>query len=352
MLFSIFTDYVGYLTTYTIRCAAAQYRKQRRTTTVDADVAHQARDFTQGASSRIVREIQGEIMSDTVTGRPANVAASALSSVVKPAAKLDQNTFLERREAQFGAARTMRTAALANSAASTVKYVVDSAPDGYGQVIQWDANDIALAVVAFVAAADDLGVMITGAQPGDQISWVSATGIASFSTETKNSGVASVIGMIGEAASIGAAIFGYPEAVKFINEGAQYAAKQFPESTSPSKARDPFGVEPSTGLKARAEGGILISLPQAGQAYYSGDSDHQSRWIKSPGDRIPRDYPDHIPSENAVFLSPLMRREVYATTAGDFIVYPWDWMFSDNTGYYRLELMLTRAAAVPPVQTF
>lgn len=279
-------------------------------------------------------------------GRPGVVPQSNVMHV-EPASPVDQNTFLERRTAQFGPARTTRIAAIADSSNSSV-VAFDTAPNGYGQQILWDPNDSTLAVVVYLAAADSLGAMISGAQPGDQISWVSATGVASFSDETNNNGVASIIGIVGSAVSVGAIIFGYPEAAPFIQAGAQYAAKEFPESTSPSKRRDPFGVDPSSGLKARAEGGVLISLPQAGQNYYSGDSDHQSLWIKQPGDRIPPNYPADIPSGNAFFVSQLAGKDAYATTAGDFIIYPWDSVFDDNNGYYRLDILLTRAAALPP----
>jgi hypothetical protein len=287
----------------------------------------------------------GKIMTTPVQHQSGLVLQSTVEHV-EPASPVDETTFLERRTAQFGPARTTTTAAIANSSSSSVK-TVGSAPNGYGQQILWDPNDSSLAVVVYLAAADDLGVMISGVQPGDQIKWISATGIASFSDDTNNNGVASIIGIVGDALSLGAKIFGIPEAAPFIQAGAQYAAKQFPESTSPSKRRDPFGVDPSSGLKARAEGGVLISLPQAGQNYYSGDSDHQSRWIKQPGDRVPANYPADIPSGNAYFLSPLENPWAYAGTAGDFIIYPWDSVFDDNNGYYRLDLLLTRAAALP-----
>jgi hypothetical protein len=281
-----------------------------------------------------------------LAGHP-SVAPLSNARHVEPACSVDQKTFLERRTARFGPARTTRTAALADSSSSSV-VTFGTAPNGYGQQIQWDPNDSTLAVVVYLAAADDLGVMISGAQPGDQISWISATGIASFSNETKNDGVASIIGIVGSIGSGIVTIFGYPEVAPFIKAGAQYAANEFPESTSPTKRRDPFGVDPSSGLKARAEGGVLISLPQAGQSYYSGDSDHQSRWIKQPGDRIPNNYPAHIPWEKALFLSPLETRDALASTAGDFIIYPWDSVFDDNNGSYRIDLVLTRAAAIPP----
>lgn len=259
---------------------------------------------------------------------------------------VDRTSFLERRAAQFGPVRTTRITALGN-ASSTVQ-TVGTAPNGYGQVINWAPSDSALAVVVYLAAGDDLGVMISGAQPGDQIKWVSATGVASFSNETNNNGIASIATFVSAVVSDVATAFGLPEVAPIIKAGADFAAKEFPESTSPSKLRDPFGVDPSSGLKARAEGGVLISLPQAGQVYYSGDSDHQSRWIKKPGDRILDNYPPQIPSGNALFLSNEENRFATATAAGDFIIYPWDSVFADNAGCYRLDLVVTRAAALTP----
>jgi hypothetical protein len=262
---------------------------------------------------------------------------------------IDRNSFLSNLTGRFGAATTVKAAGPGGPSQSSV-VTVGTAPSGYGQQVLWDPSDTTLAVVVYLAAGDDLGVMISGAQPGDQISVISASGISSFSAETKNDDVASIIGLIGSAIAVGASIFVSPGVAPFIEEGAAYAAKMFPESQVQTDKRDPFGVDPSSGLKARAEGGVLISLPQAGQNFYSGDDDHKERWIKSPGDRTPGNYPAHIPEGDAFFVSNEWSNQAFATTGGDFIIYPWDWNFDDNNGSYRLDIILTRASATVIIQ--
>ena len=261
---------------------------------------------------------------------------------------IDRDSFLSHLAGRFGAATTVKAAGPGGPSGSSV-VTVGTAPSGYGQQVLWDPSDATLAVVVYLAAGDDLGVMISGAQQGDQISVISASGICSFADETKNDGVASIIGLIGSLGAAGVSIFVSPAAAPFIEEGAAYAAQMFPESQVQADKRDVFGVDPSSGLKARAEGGVLISLPQAGQNFYSGDGDHQERWIKSPGDRIPSNYPAQIPEGDVHFVSNEWSNQAFATTGGDFIIYPWDWNFDDNNGSYRLDITLTRAAALPPV---
>lgn len=261
---------------------------------------------------------------------------------------IDRDSFLSNLTGRLGAATTVKAAGPGGPSESSV-VTVGTAPNGYGQLVLWDPSDTTLAVVVYLAAGDDLGVMISGAQQGDQISVIFASGICSFSAETKNDDVASIIGLIGSAGAVGAAIFVSPAAAPFIEEGAAYAAQMFPESQLQTDKRDPFGVDPSSGLKARAEGGVLISLPQAGQNFYSGDDDHQERWIKSPGDRIPLNYPAQIPEGDAFFVYNEGQNQALATTGGDFTIYPWDWNFDDNNGSYLLQIVLTRAAALPPV---
>jgi hypothetical protein len=58
--------------------------------------------------------------------------------------------------------------------------------------------------------------------------------------------------------------------------------------------RDPFGEDPGTGHKARAEGGVIVSMPEAKQIFYSGNGDHTDRWIKQPGVRDNAHRPDHV----------------------------------------------------------
>ena len=120
------------------------------------------------------------------------------------------------------------------------------------------------------------------------------------------------------------------------------AAASFPatlEAATPkvkTKRRDPFGEDPGSGHKARQEGGVLISLPEARQAYYSGNGDHEERWIKQPGTRDKAHYPSHV--KHAFFLQSGSGNARVTGAEGDFIIYPWDHDFGDN-GRDRTKMM-------------
>jgi hypothetical protein len=211
-------------------------------------------------------------------------------------------------------------------------------PAGFGKQVLWDAGDSAIAVVAFLNAGDHMGVMISGAKPTDTIRFVSATGLASFAEDTRNEGVPALIGVIAAGANATAAAFGAPEAKPAIDAGAAFAKEMFKEEKVRTKVRDAFGVDPASGHKARQEGGVVVSLPAAGQIFYSGNSDNRHRWIKEPGTRDDAHRPDHV--RNAFFLRPGDRRET--RSGGDFIICAWDHAFSDNFGFYRLHILLER----------
>ena len=140
-----------------------------------------------------------------------------------------------------------------------------------------------------------------------------------------------------------ATYFGQTEIVPIIELGEDYANKQFGETRIAAKVRDPFGYDMHKGYRARQEGGVIVSLPEAGRAYYSGKA--ENRWIKKPGDpRLPEYYPDHV--RHAFFLTGLGRSKDKRTANadGDLIILPWDYNFEDNRGYYRLNLLLTRGS--------
>ena len=266
-----------------------------------------------------------------------------------------RSTYIKQNIAKFGKTTTIpakktiasRFARPGTAKPKTSMLVVGEAPDGFGKQILWDAKDLSLAVVAFLNAGDDLGVMISGVKATDTIEFVSAMGIASFAEETKNKGVPALIGVIAAGADVGASAFGQPELVPVITAAEEFAKKQFEEEKVKTKRRDPFGVDPGSGHKARQEGGVIVSMPEAGQIFYSGDDDHKNRWIKEPGTRDRSHHPDHV--KNAFFLQGRALDNRKATADGDIIITPWDFIFDDNFGFYRLHILLKRGSGKPRV---
>jgi hypothetical protein len=224
---------------------------------------------------------------------------------------------------------------------------VGEQPEGFGKQVVWDPADAGLALVIFINPADDLGVMISGVKATDTIDFVAAAGIASFAEETENESIPSLIGIVAAGADLAANAFGAPEAVPVIAAGEKFAQDRFQEKKVKTKRRDAFGVDPGSGLKARAEGGVIVSPPSAGTIYYSGDSDHQERWIKKPGTRDSQHLPDHV--RDAFFLQGRPKDKRTATEAGDIFISAWDWFFPDNFGFYHLHVLLQRGSGKPPV---
>jgi hypothetical protein len=224
---------------------------------------------------------------------------------------------------------------------------VGEQPEGFGKQVVWDPADAGLALVIFINAADSLGVMISGVKATDTIDIVSANGIASFAEDTENENISSLIGIAAAGADLAASAFGAPEAAPLIAAGAKYAQDSFQEEKVRTKRRDAFGEDPGSGLKARAEGGPIVSLPSAGKIYYSGDSDHQERWIKQPGTRDDQHLPDHV--RDAFFLQGYPKEKRTATEAGDIFICAWDWFFEDNFGFYQLHVLLQRGSGKPPI---
>jgi hypothetical protein len=215
-------------------------------------------------------------------------------------------------------------------------------PQGFGKFVHWDEDDVALALVVFLNAADPLGVGIFGVTQGDTIEPIGSTGIASFSEDIENEGISSFIGIVAAGAKAGAAAYGAPEAAPLIDAGAKFAQDRFKEKLVKTMRRDAFGVDPGTGVKARCEGGVLVCMPSARGAYYSGDG----RCIKAPGDRIDANRPAHL-GRNAFFLRRGMGKTM-SREGGDMYILAWDHIFEDNFGFYRLHLLLKRGALPPP----
>jgi hypothetical protein len=263
-----------------------------------------------------------------------------------------RSVYMQRNAARYGARRTVpashtipgRLARPGDPQPRSTITTVGEAPDGFGKQVLWDARDDELALVIFLNAADPDGVMISGAQKSDTIEFVSCTGIASFSTDTENEGVGALIGIAAIGANLGAAAFGAAAAAPLINAAAAFAQDRFKEKEVKTMRRDAFGEDPGTGHKARAEGGVIVSMPEAGQIFYSGNADHQNRWIKQPGLRDNAHRPDHV--RNAYFLDKrsTTRNRRTALAGGDFVINAWDHEFTDNVGSYRLHVLVKRGS--------
>jgi hypothetical protein len=274
-------------------------------------------------------------------GRRGSLAASRRSYIRKNTALFGPRNVLPASETIAGQ--------LSNTEETTPKssvVVIGEAPNGFGKQILWHPADAGLAVVAFLNAGDYLGVMISGVRATDTIEFVSSTGIASFSEETENKNVGAFIGIVAAGATVGAASFGAPELAPVIAAAEKFAKSRFEEQKVKTKRRDPFGVEIGTAHKARQEGGVIVSLPEARQLYHSGDNDHEDLWIKKPGKRDTAHHPDHV--KKAFFLQPNMSNRRTAGADGDFIIAPWDHIFTDNFGYYRLHIVLKRGSGTLP----
>jgi hypothetical protein len=224
------------------------------------------------------------------------------------------------------------------AAPSSAVVQVGKAPEGFGKYVEWAPQDQQLALIAFINAADPMGVAILGATPGDTLDLIFASGLASFSEEVENEGVPAFIGIVAAGATLGASAFGFPEAAPVIAAGAQFAKEKFKEKLVRTMVRDPFGEDPSSHLKARREGGVLICRPEARGVYSSGRD--QEFWIKPPGDRKDSNRPPHLEGK-ANFIRRGMERTM-CREGGAFVLQPWDHIFQDNQGFYELHLIMRR----------
>jgi len=224
-------------------------------------------------------------------------------------------------------------------------------PVGFGKGFIWDRADEAILLVLFINAADPLGISISGTQPGDYIRVSSAAGIASFTEDEGNPTASSLVGLVGAGAKVILGIGGFPEAVPLVDAAESFAKDQFKATHAKHMRRDAFGVDPGDGLKARAEGGILVSLPQSGGPWYSGDSDHQERWIKKPGDRTIENAPPHISFAFFPVRDPVQSTWQISGN-GEVYVTPWDWRFDDNAGFYKVFVQISKGVlpSPPPIQ--
>jgi hypothetical protein len=231
----------------------------------------------------------------------------------------------------------------ARSSSGNAAVEVGEQPQGFGKGFVWDRKDEQILLVLFINAADPLGISISGVQTGDTIQVTSAAGIASYTEDKGNPLASSLVGLIGAGAKVGLGLGGFPEAAPFVDAAESFAKDQFKATNAKHKLRDSFGVDPGSGHKARQEGGVLISMPEASGPYYSGDGDHKNRWIKAPGDRTDTNRPVHVVAGFFPRQSDSLHNTRPITGNGQVYVTPWDWQFDDNAGYYKVFVLLNRA---------
>jgi hypothetical protein len=218
---------------------------------------------------------------------------------------------------------------------------VGNAPDGMGKSITWDRKDKTL-MLAWINAADDLGILIEGFHKGDSITFLSGSGNCSFAEDKGNPVFESLIGLAAIGAEAVAATQGHPELVPLIEEAGNELKKQCAPTGEAEKVRDVFGRDPGF-QHARQEGGILIMLPGSlGPAY---SSTNEAYWIGKNGGGVRYDSNRPPQVENGFF--PYERKDGhngprYAGGDGSLFMLAWDvaGKFVDNRGVYRVELLL------------
>jgi len=232
---------------------------------------------------------------------------------------------------------------------------VGTPPTGFGFEFDWDRTAEPQVVLAvFVNAADQLGVCITGLQPTDQIQVSSASGLATFSKDTGNPTLASLVGVLAAGAVGTLNATGNPEFDGLVTSAEQFAQQAFKGTGAGTKSRDAFGVDSSGGV-ALEEGGVIVCMPGAGGTFYSADPDHRNMWATQPlSNGAPRGLPKGVLSEGFPvtpfgFLGrTTLNIPFVCQQAGEAYIVAWDFAFSDNAGTYKLFVTLTNGALAPP----
>lgn len=254
-------------------------------------------------------------------------------------------------KAKYGISPITKPANMIAAAASPGSSLIEvgAAPAGFGQTFQWDRKDDKILLAVFLNAADDLGVCIAGLARSDVVEITSASGISSFSEDKGNPTASSFVGLIAVAANAVLGGTGNGEFIPIVNAAESFAKDAFKASNAKTKRRDAFGVDPGSGHKARQEGGFIVTLPEAGGPYYSGDS--TSRYIKGDGTRTDENLPAHIPYGTAFF--PIHGDAAHNTRTitqdGELYLLPWDWKFEDNAGYYKAFVLIQKGPPLPQV---
>lgn len=225
---------------------------------------------------------------------------------------------------------------------------VGQPPEGFGNTFHWDRKeDVLLAV--FVNAADPLGVSITGGQPGDRISITGASGLATFSKDKGNPLAASIVGLVSIGAKAVATAYGGAAAIPGIDAVEGIVKDQFKGTGKGTKARDAFGTSTKKGRVERQEGGVLVSLPRAGGIYYSGKP--KKLWTKKHGPRRDNLRPNHVRDAFFVVRGSRSHNSRELRQSGPIFVAPWDHIFDDNAGFYKVFVLLQKGngKSTPPV---
>jgi hypothetical protein len=288
-------------------------------------------------------------------GKNANAGREQIAAAIKKNGRLPKASYWSNAEilrgvkarkiaaAPLHAKGAGQSAALAASTKSALTVVGgEGLPPGFGSGFHWDRAEQEALLVLFINAADPMGVSIDGLEAGDQVQVMSASGIASFARDRGNPLASSIVGLVATGAKIVVTAEGIPEAVPAITAAEKFAKDQFKATNAKTKRRDAFGLDPSSGHKAREEGGLLVCLPEGGGTYYSGDDSHRDRWIKGNGVRTD----DHLPSHIYGSFFPRQGEPVHNTRtvrqSGQMFVLAWDWKFEDNAGFYKVFLKLRR----------
>lgn len=273
------------------------------------------------------------------------VEAQSVQSLIEKNGKLPGGSARKKLvEGKFGKSVQKKVIAKSGAASCSTFDQVGDQPEGFGYNFNWCGNDEAT-LVAYINAADQLGISITGVKAGDYVSISSASGIASFSEDKGNPTASSIVGFVGTVGKLIA-----PEFAPVIAAGEKFAQNQFKPTNAKTKRRDAFGVDPGSGHKAREEGGIVVCMPSQGGAVYSGNEDHEERWIKANETRFDQYRPAH-----ALYSFFLVQGDSYNTRQsiadGEIQILPWDWKFEDNAGYYKVFIHLKRGTLASPVLT-
>lgn len=225
-------------------------------------------------------------------------------------------------------------------------------PPLYSKYIFWDRLNKEILFIAYLNAADDLGVAIGNLRVGDTVFILAADGMAAFAENQGNVHASSIIAAIASGEAIAPVAKDTPESAAIIHAGAQFAMSHYGHDGSAGfnkkKRRDAFGQNPAGNrVYERQEGGVLVCLPGSGGTFYSASEMHPEYWIKREGaPRLDSIRPDHI-RPHGFFLIRGSGAPNHNTRAisqdGEMFLVPWAYKFDSNKGYYQV-LVKVRSA--------
>jgi hypothetical protein len=281
-----------------------------------------------------------------------------------------------------GTARTVPAVRAATRDASGSQITqIGSPPTGYGSVFQWDRSQPSCLLLIFVNPADTTGVAIAGLSKGDKVQVLGATGLCSFSKDTGNPLLSSIITLVADGAADAVSIFapgggggsgaasggtgsgttgsggksgsgsGASSAVQAIEQTGKDLAGLFKGTGAAEKFRDPFGLDPGTHGYALEEGGVVVCMPQGNGLYYSSDHDHRNFWASNPpamgqARRLPAGYSSLASNPPFFFLGQNANNTAYCQTDGIAYLLAWDFAYGDNAGFYEVWVQLTQGPSI------